>query len=195
MIIYGGDAVNCSSAKLSDVWVLTNATGRWGTPKWEELLLTGPQPPARSDHAAIYDPDNNIMVVAGGTGAFGPVNDVWTLSNANGISGLPVWTELEPSGERPLVAAQRATVYDRLSNRMTVFGGWTCCTAPLSNEVSVLTHANGLTGSPQWIKLRPTGTPPSPRVGSTAVYDGVANRMILLEEIPVRTQHHLSPGR
>jgi hypothetical protein len=179
MIIYGGDAVNCSSEKLSDVWVLTNATGWWGTPKWEELLVTSPQPPARSDHAAIYDPDNNIMVVAGGTGVFGPVNDTWVLSNANGISGLPVWTQLEPTGERPLVAAQRATVYDRHSNRMTVFGGWNCCTAPLSNEVWVLTHANGLTGSPEWIKLRPTGIPPSPRVGSTAVYDAFANRMIL----------------
>ena len=42
MIIYGGDAVNCSSAKLSDVWVPTNATGTWGTPKWEKLPPAGP---------------------------------------------------------------------------------------------------------------------------------------------------------
>jgi hypothetical protein len=32
------------------------------------------------------------------------------------------------------VAAFRATIYDPISNRMTVFREWNCCAAPLSNE-------------------------------------------------------------
>jgi hypothetical protein len=36
MTIYGGDAQNCSSEKLGDVWILTNATGSLGAPKWHK---------------------------------------------------------------------------------------------------------------------------------------------------------------
>lgn len=179
MTIYGGDAENCSSDKLGDVWVLINAVGARGKPKWEKLPQSAARPQPRSDHAAIYDPVNNIMVIAGGTGTYGPLNDVWTLTNANGLGGLPTWTQLNPTGGPPPSNAMRATTYDPLSNRMTVFGGWVCCLGPISNEVWVLTGANGLTGDPQWVQLAPVGTGPSPRIGSTAAYDPLANRMII----------------
>lgn len=179
MIIYGGDSENCSSDKLGDVWVLTNATGAQGTPSWEALPVGRIEPPPRSDHGAIYDSVHNIMVIAGGTGVGGPLNDVWVLRNANGLGSAPRWIQLHPTGGPPPQGAMRATVYDSVNNRMTVFGGWNCCAAPLSNQAWVLIGANGLTGSSQWIQLAPSGTGPPPIVGPTAIYDPLANHMLV----------------
>lgn len=178
MIVFGGDSTGCGS-KYNDTWVLKNATGAGGTPVWEQLSVAGSLPPARSDHSAVYDVASNRMIIAGGDSP-GTLNDVWVLSNADGLGGTPAWTELVPTGGPPTATAYRAVTYDPASNRMTVFGGWdNCCGPPYSNEVWVLTNANGLGGSPEWIQLFPTGPLPVPRVGSKGVYDAARNRMIV----------------
>src|SRR5262249_27335544 len=61
MIIFGGDPTGCGQSKYNDVWVLTNANGFGGAPTWLQLAPIGAAPPARSDHAAIYDRSNNRM--------------------------------------------------------------------------------------------------------------------------------------
>jgi hypothetical protein len=65
---------------------------------------------------------------------------------------------------------------------MTVFGGCTQgafgCDIP-QNDTWVLTNANGLGGTPQWIQLSPSGGFPPSRNSSTSVYDPISNRMII----------------
>lgn len=43
----------------------------------------------------------------------------------------------------------------------------------------MLTNANGLGGSPTWLKLLPAGALPSPRANHAAVYDSTSNKMIV----------------
>jgi site-specific DNA recombinase len=178
MIVFGGDPVGCAVNKYNDTWLLLNATGTHGAQSWAQLATTGGPPPARSDHSAIYDAVNNRMTIAGGFGPAGNLNDVWVLTNANGLGGTPRWVQLFPTGGPPSATGYRAVTYDARSNRMTVFGGWNCCTSPYFNETWVLTHANG-EGTPQWIQLAPSGTAPSPRFGASAVYDAPTNTMTI----------------
>jgi hypothetical protein len=171
MIVFGG-GLGRSSPCVNDVWVLANASSVGGTPTWIQLHPTGLAPAPRLGHASIYDPANNRLVVFGGNNCFsGFFNDVWVLSNANGLGGTPSWTQLSPSGTAPAAGNYPGAVYAATSNRMIVVES-------LGN-VFVLSNANGLGGPPSWSQLAPSGATPStgsfPKVG----YDSANNRLIV----------------
>src|ERR1035441_3346238 len=105
MIIFGG-AFGFTYPCANDTWVLSNANSVAGTPAWTQLFPTGGLPPARNDHTAVYDPGSNRMVVFGGLNCLDSVssdwfNDVWVLTNANGLGGTPAWIQLAPTGGPP----------------------------------------------------------------------------------------------
>jgi hypothetical protein len=157
---------------VNDLWVLENADGLGGTPNWIQLSPTGGPPSKRYIHSAVYDPTNNRMIVLGGHDACGAGNnEVWVLTNANGLGGTPNWTQLSPTGG-PSPVAYHIAVYDSGTNRMTVFRG------SLYSDVWVLENANGLGGPPNWTQLSPTGGPPTSLHGC-GVYDPTTNRMIV----------------
>src|SRR5439155_27297482 len=70
MVVFGGN----DRTLRNDVWALSLG----GSPAWSALLAAGSSPAGRSDHAAIYDPVRDRMVVFGGYGG-GYRNDVWAL--------------------------------------------------------------------------------------------------------------------
>ena len=168
-----------------DVWVLSNANGLGGTPNWTQLTTTGGPPPGQYDSTAVYDSSNNIMTVFGGWGTgtdcSTPTNAVWALSHANGTGGTPVWTNLVAQGATgsPANRAQHAAVYLPSTNTMTIFGG-TDINGAFLGDTWVLSHANGLGGTPAWSQLHINGTVPveSSRWNS-GVIDTVNNRMIM----------------
>jgi len=181
MTIFGGFG---PAGNLFDTWVLTNADGTNGTPEWMELSPTGGPPSGSSLHAAAYDPLSNRMIVAGGLSCCSPLTatyEVWVLTNANGLGGAPQWIQLSPTGTAPSPRGGIEGVYDTNTNRMITFGGVTA--NGQVNEAWVLTNANGLGGTPQFIQLRPTGAAPSPRGGvvaePTAIFDQGNDRMII----------------
>ncbi len=142
-------------------------------PTWTQLSLAS-APVGREGHSAVYDAANNRMIVFGGRGISGNLpNEVWVLSNADGVGGSPSWTLLI-AGSGPSARSFHSAVYDPANNRMIVFGG-----EPLSNDVWVLSNANGMGGTPIWTLLPAAGTLPSPRLGHSAVYDAANNRMII----------------
>jgi len=122
MIVYGGEEGVPSLDP--NVWVLTNANGSGGEPAWIQLSIAGDAPPARQFHSAVYDSSNNIMTVFGGRNESGQaLNDVWILSNANGI-GTSSWSQLSPPlTVGPVPTYAHAAVYNPASNKMTVLGG------------------------------------------------------------------------
>jgi hypothetical protein len=65
---------------------------------------------------------------------------------------------------------QHSAIYDPVRDRMVVFSG-----DSYRNDVWALY----LAGTPAWIELTPTGTPPGPRLGYSAIYDPVRDRMIV----------------
>jgi len=124
------------------------------------------------------------MIVFGG-GQFGGsifntlFNDVWVLTNANGVGGTPQWIPLSPAGGPPAPRAGQEVVYDAANNRMVVFGGGNNGIESVPNDVWVLTNANGLGGAPNWTQLAPSGTIPSRREHFAVGYDPATNRMVI----------------
>jgi N-acetylneuraminic acid mutarotase len=183
-IMFGGAA---ACGPLNDVWVLTNAGGLTGPAAWSQLAPTGTGPDARWVANAVYDAASNRMIVFGGaaggycSGAPPLRNDVWVLTNANGLGGTPAWIQLSPIGSPPAARGSSTSVYDPSSNRLIVFGGnrniGNCGFE--SNDTWILTFANGLGGTPQWINANPGGAPPTARFEHVAVYDASANEMIV----------------
>jgi hypothetical protein len=162
------------------VWQLVIDPNLAITIDWLPLSWSGSAPAARYGHTAVYDSTNALMMVfGGGEGITSPgpcQNDVWVLQNANGSGGGQSWVQLAPSGGPPTPRYLHTGVYDSNSNSMMVFGG-SDCSSGLFNDVWVLSHANGLGGSPVWTQLSPSGAGPTAREDASAIYDPATNVM------------------
>jgi len=178
MITFGG-GTGFPGPCINELWVITHLNGVGGAPGWTKEAPTGTLPPVREGHTAVYDPNTNTMIVFGGTDCNGDYyNDLWILSNADGSTATPSWAEVTPIGTPPSARTQATAIYDSVNNVMTVYGGGTTATSVLG-DVWTLTNANGVTGTPTWTQLSPKGTAPAARVGHSAVYDSVNNRMTI----------------
>jgi Galactose oxidase, central domain len=160
LIVFGGyDGDN-----RNDVWALSLS----GDAVWTQLTPGGTPPAARWGHAAVYDAASDRMIVIGGAGAPGNMNDVWALS----LGATPQWTQLTPSGAPPSPRRQHACAYDAAADRVVVIGG---NDGSLRNDVWAL----ALSGAPSWSALSPTGTGPSARRGHSTVYDPADDRVLV----------------
>ncbi|MBI1787009.1 MAG: hypothetical protein HYR60_05575 [Acidobacteria bacterium] len=153
----------------------------WPQATWTELFPTGGPSGAilgRQPVSPGYDPANNRLVVyfASNPAVSNPSPEVWVLTSANGLGGPPAWIQLSPSGSPPIANANQTSVYDPVSNRLTVYGGCYANCSPALSDVFVLTNANGLGGTPAWVPIAVTN--PQPRDGGSAVYDASNNLMI-----------------
>ena len=110
---------------------------------------------------AVDDSTSNRMIVFSGVASSGIFNDVWVLTNANGLGGTPSWIQLSPSGSPSPARSAGSAVYDANTNRLILFGG--IGTAAFFNDTWVLSNANGLGGSPAWTQLAPAGALPTAR--------------------------------
>jgi hypothetical protein len=178
MIVFAGaQGVASPSPCLNDVNVLEYATGVGGTAAWDLQNPIGGPPRPRYGHTAVYDADDNLMIVFGGSDCSATYfNDVWVLRNANGQGGTPAWSQLIPDGAAPVPRAFTSAVYDSTNSRMIVFGGFN---GNYLGDLWVLVNANGMGGTPVWIQVSPGGSTPSPRQGHSAVYEAATNRMIV----------------
>ncbi len=180
LIVYGGSSAGNPSA-FSDVWVLSNANGLGGTATWTQLAPGGGTPGPRTGGGAGYNPASNRLILFGGVYPPDPCNsasnDVWILSNANGLGGTPVWTLLPTGGLPPYPRSGAVLAYDNAANRLIVHGGSDAC-ASILGEARYLTHADGLGGMPTWTTL-PLSSPPAPgRTNHAGIYDAQTDRLI-----------------
>lgn len=141
-------------------------------------------PGLRAEHSAIYDSLGRRMILFGGQDDFFTFyNDVWSLDllpTTIAMTTPPVdhWTLLAPTGVPPSVRFGHSAIYDVQNNRMIVFGGQddsVPASASYKNDVYILT----LGATPGWSPAAVLGTPPSPRLGHTAVYDAAKQRMVI----------------
>ena len=163
MVVFGG----YDGSYVNDVWALSLGAN----PQWTDLQVSGPPPRARYSHVSIYEPVLDRVVVFGGRFSFGEVydnNDVWAFS----LGAIPEWAELTPLGTKPTARSGQAAVHDPAGDRMVTFGG---NDGSFQNDVWALS----LGGTPQWVQLTPSGTPPSGRCNHTAIHDPVRNRMVV----------------
>ena len=84
MLALGGDEKN----GFKDTFVLSNANGLGGMPQWTKLSTTN-DGPFRTYAVSSYDPKTNTLFVFGGYDGPDAKDEVWTLSNANGMDTTP----------------------------------------------------------------------------------------------------------
>ena len=94
------------------------------------------------------------------------VSKSWAASDGN-------WTQLAPSGTLPVTRCAHSVIFDPVRDRLVMFGGVNF-TSDFNDVWTVSLGEN-----PNWTQLAPSGTPPSPRQGHSAIYDPVRDRMIV----------------
>jgi len=147
---------------------------------WSRVYPDGAPPTPRAGHTAVFDSTNDRMMVFGGRTDAGVVDEVWVLSKAVGTD-YPAWILLSPTGTPPAARTNATAVYAPESNRMIVYGGDDGAPAPSTfGDVWVLTNANGIGGTPEWIELSPSGTPPAARSSHGAAYDAIRDIMMVM---------------
>src|SRR5579872_7049876 len=106
------------------VFTLSHANGLGGTPVWTQLNVAANGPSPRAAFTAVYNPGNNRLIVFGGGAGGVDLNDLWVLTNANGLNGTSAWIPL-PTGTATVPSGRsgHTAVYDPASDSMTIFGG------------------------------------------------------------------------
>lgn len=160
LLLFGGKS---DSYFPNDVWALSLS----GTPTWSHLAVAGTPPSGRTDHATVYDPDLDAMIVVGGYRHGVVLGDVWKLS----LAGVPTWSRLEAAGG-PLPRYRHAAIYDPAGKRIIVFGG-------SDGTTSQGTWALTFSGAPTWSQIPTAGDPPTSRIRHAAIHDAARRRMIV----------------
>jgi hypothetical protein len=123
MIVFGGTRDNSTGS--NEVWAL-NLAG--DMPTWEQLEPTGEAPTGRYEHAAVYVPGRQWMIVYGGTR-----NGSSELADATALDlsvAPPRWIALDPTGDpRPPALQGLAGVYSTVRGNPVFYGGQTSGTA------------------------------------------------------------------
>ncbi len=172
LILFGG---NYACGRTNDAWVLSNANGleTWDTPTWTRLTPAAPLPAARGEigTAGAYDASDNMLIIFGGQGDTTDFNDVWTLSNANGLGGPPAWTQQSPQLGPPMARHAHTVTWDEGDGALMVVGGVDFTDTQFLNDVWWLWNASGTSPSTQnWWPISPSGTGPLPRAAHSTVY-------------------------
>jgi len=198
VLIYGGKT---SPAILpdeyTDMWAYSFASNAWYQPS--RKTPTDPcnchddsgsgacadQPSRRQYGIAVYDPSRQLTWLHGGWYTGQPnfvYSDTWTYPKS--ATDTLKWKQRSPSGSAPERQNHRA-VLDSRRDRILTFGGtdymehiengWS---GPF-NTVHQLTLSDTM-----WSQLSPSGTPPTPREYSAAVYDSVGDRMVIFGGSP-----------
>ena len=179
----------------ADVWVLADANGI-GAPAWQALTPVGDAPTPRSGASAAFDLVSNRLIVFGGRLVGDLVsNETWVLSEANGLSGIPTWTELQPNGILPAGRWGHLGGYDASANRVIIFGGsgagYASDTNFVGSDVWVLAGANGLGRAPSWAELSPETPLPPTRLLGAGAYSASQSRLV----VALGENNRLSPSR
>jgi hypothetical protein len=149
-----------SLGRFDDVWRFKPSASTWSN------VSPGTGPLARCLHAACYDAQKRRMIMYAGQNNSGPLDDIWALDLSTNT-----WTDITPA-TKPSARYFSPVVYDAANNRLTMFGGQGLI--GFNSEVWVFDL-----WTKKWTQLAPSGTAPSQRGGSAAIYDGAHDRMLI----------------
>ncbi len=177
MIVFGGRwraGASGNYTLLGDTWAFDLATETWSE------LPTTSGPAARVNHAMVYDPQGDrVLVFGGNTSASGLAitakMDVWALELATGT-----WTEIA-TASGPAPRLWHTAVWDPARHRMVVYGGGDETafnnTAKYFDDLWAL-EVSGTQGT--WTRLDTgSATRPAGRFWAGLVYDADGDRYVL----------------
>lgn len=111
MIVFGGTSYDSQEIGLSDVWMYDPALNTW--------LQGSDAPMTRAAHVAVWDTQNNQMILYGGESYYGSYyyyQDTWTYNPTT-----DTWTQ---RADGPTKRAWATGVWDSVHNQMIMFGGY-----------------------------------------------------------------------
>lgn len=142
------------------------ALGQAPARTWRELTPSGgPAPEARRNGVAIHDPVGRRIVIFGGVGGPGPLNDTWAFDLVT-----LTWSRLETRGAPPPRRLGHDAVYDPQGRQMIVWAGQD--DRIFFNDTWAL-DLQTLT----WRELSPAARPQA-RYGSASIYDPLERRLV-----------------
>jgi uncharacterized protein (TIGR03437 family) len=149
--------------------ILSAAVGAQSpTWQWRELApAAGQKPEARRNGVAVYDPVAKRVVVFGGVGNSGSLNDTWALSLES-----RTWTKLATTGPTPPPRFSFDAVYDPVGHQMVIYAGQG---SGFHNDTWTLNLA-----TLEWRDVSPASNNarPKARYGSTAIFDPVSRSLV-----------------
>jgi Kelch motif/Galactose oxidase, central domain len=166
MLVFGGhgELSNFEIAYRNDVIGLPLG----GEAPWSTVSIVGTPPVERRDTAAGMDVPGQRMLLFGGLGMLGDLQDLWQLD----CSSTPTWSPIAALGTPPPSRHGHTAIVDEHRRRLIVFGG---LGATALNDVWTLS----LDGVATWAPLIVSGTPPVERWEHAAVYDRSRDRMLM----------------
>jgi hypothetical protein len=149
----------------------------YGDPVWTVLATAGTPPTPRAGRQMAYDSIGDRLIVFGGIGDNGTLNDVWSLP----LAGVPAWTPLSPTGIAPEPRYNGSLVFDPTRNRVILFGGL----GQLSPSSTERNDTWELTS-----QARPAGTR-SPQLGRSRM--GVPGRRLSMTRTAIACSCSMAP--
>jgi hypothetical protein len=135
--------------------------------EWKNLTpAQGAMPQARRNGVAVYDPIDHRVVIFGGTGQSGLLNDTWAF-NLNTLT----WTQLNTVGSAPDPRLGHDAVYDPIDQQMVVWAGQQG--SRFFNDTWTLNLR-----TLEWHNVSPSSGRPKARYGSASVYDPLERSLV-----------------
>jgi N-acetylneuraminic acid mutarotase len=137
---------------------------------WTTVTPGGPTPPARSNHAAAWDSTTGHMLVFGGYGGGGYLNDLWSYDPAGNS-----WAVLSPQSTAfgPAPREEASAVWDATYGQLLIFGGSRGGNEPLEDLWAYRP------ASSTWVELASDGPWPVSRLRHSAVWDSTRGEMLV----------------
>lgn len=158
LLVFGG----YEGVRRNELWALALD----GSNAWTLVATLGTPPTPRYQHAAIYDPVGDRMIVIGGDDGQDR-SDVWALA----LGGTPTWSSIVPNGTPPPGRYGHSALYDAPRSRVVMFGG------RADSVVFADTWELSLDGAMVWTEVVAGG--PAPRYRHAAIVDALESRMIV----------------
>jgi hypothetical protein len=90
-VLFGGYA---NGMDLADAWLLDYSDPE--SPVWERLEVDGPAPGRRAGHSAVWDPEQEQVIIYGGIRGLTYLDDAWALDPGLGPDPTATPTERIP---------------------------------------------------------------------------------------------------
>ncbi|MBI3471973.1 MAG: hypothetical protein HY013_11515 [Candidatus Solibacter usitatus] len=109
MLLYGGCASGFGPCPLGDLWSFDLLTHRWSE------RSGGNQPAPRQHYGMAFDSRRSRLVLFGGGGDRGDLNDTWEYDNG--------WSQIAPEGDTPSPRSRHQAAYAPDLGVLFFFGG------------------------------------------------------------------------
>ncbi len=134
--------------------------------RWRDLTpAVGSAPEARRNGSAVYDPVGQRVIIFGGTGLSGLLNDTWAFNLMTRS-----WVQLDTRGAPPPARFGHNAEYDPIGHQMVIWAGQGRGFFDDTWTLNLQTY--------EWRDVSP-GARPKARYGSSTVYDSMTRSVVI----------------